>query len=1095
MTSHRFFPRMHRNVSVFMRAALPTVSFTCAVAAAQPLVLDNFETAGISGFADQWDTSFPHARTADAVHRSVLLRFPGSAAAVAERLAQGAVIARADVVFEYGEYEIVPARYQARHTYRAQWENKPPRWHYVAWPLRRPWAIADDVPAPTFNAFIDGAGYWQRYGARDETADRYPTRLGPTEVSQESPVGRMDVTALLTDDAYGETAGQRLRAFEEQGLILRKWETYDVRYADWSAYEWAVATGGHGLTFESARLEIQFADGTAQTVALPPSRDLADLAENLQQTGGGGRPTAVMPDAETIREMAENVAFRQPDWMPDWQWQRVQELRRLGGGSAYADAFESGDEAQYRRQIDAILAVLPRYWLGWGVQEQLLVWHQYREAMPEYVRDHMKSYWEAWLYPDLPNEQITVDPQGDAKFAWYEETQDWRGLFSFFRKRWTQGVGTMNFNHTACMGALLGGEMIDSEHAVRDGRTGLERMLLRFWTYLDGTSQEMLDDYYFSITFSAQKMFSDYAPAHLDRLMGEMIRDRAVELIASQYHPHTRRIVGTGGRVRMSNVLGYEQEGIYGVLHTLSPAGVLFHTDQPLNAKQRGMHLFGYDFPPGRVALQTRAAPWSPEWASHMVDAKPLPYSVTAANTIRGHFRNPPLWQRAYLGHHFTLASQDIGGGTAPITAQWHGGAAVATDADQLGTMTLRYNINTPHIAQTGGGYLPSHGDLAIFQHENRAIVTSKPLHDRERILNVAGDRGVRALYTTLALWKFAENHGWQLYVDGAAVDLAALPLTLRSGQVITMRDGHAYLGIVALPATDLGRDAEVVIEPGIPEPLGDRHRDVDVAPVLMINAYNLRQDQPVADQGDHWQRITQEAHGGFVIEMGDARSHGDFAAFQQHMAAARLTTEWKTEDRILHIRYESGGDLMEMGFGVDTLKPDPPHYPQAPGTQSDAIPYRRINGADAFLPDGIDRDTTLTQQGATGRLEKNGAVLDMEAGRKGYLKTEPESGTFIGYNPVPDLSDWALKVPGDVEVTADGKLGLARIAIRPAEGKLWIDQAYTDDQKNRPDIARRVLVFGLPAAPRVTRNGRPLPEPPAQIEVDGRVAFAVPLE
>jgi len=156
-----------------LKAALPALTIT-STAIAAPLIIDTSQTAGISGFANAWDKAFPNARTADAVHRSVLLRFPGSAEQIAERLAQDGRIAKADIVFEYEGFEPQPAGYDVRGHVPNALKKNPPRWHYVAWPLRRPWAISEDVPAPTFNAYLDGAGYWTKYGAQDEAADRYP---------------------------------------------------------------------------------------------------------------------------------------------------------------------------------------------------------------------------------------------------------------------------------------------------------------------------------------------------------------------------------------------------------------------------------------------------------------------------------------------------------------------------------------------------------------------------------------------------------------------------------------------------------------------------------------------------------------------------------------------------------------------------------------------------------------------------------------------------------------------------------------------------------------------------------------------------------
>ena len=52
----------------------------------------------------------------------------------------------------------------------------------------------------------------------------------------------------------------------------------------------------------------------------------------------------------------------------------------------------------------------------------------------------------------------------------------------------------------------LGGALIGSDAAMADGRHALEKLLLRFWAFLDGSTQELLDPYYLSITLSAQKM-------------------------------------------------------------------------------------------------------------------------------------------------------------------------------------------------------------------------------------------------------------------------------------------------------------------------------------------------------------------------------------------------------------------------------------------------------------------------------------------------------------------------------------------------------------------------------------------------------------
>src|ERR1700704_2888556 len=70
------------------------------------------ETATIDG--RMWDKPVVGGKTVDAVHRSVLLRFPAMAEAIAAKLAKGYAIVRADLLFAYDGYEIVPPEYTCR---------------------------------------------------------------------------------------------------------------------------------------------------------------------------------------------------------------------------------------------------------------------------------------------------------------------------------------------------------------------------------------------------------------------------------------------------------------------------------------------------------------------------------------------------------------------------------------------------------------------------------------------------------------------------------------------------------------------------------------------------------------------------------------------------------------------------------------------------------------------------------------------------------------------------------------------------------------------------------------------------------------------
>ncbi len=140
-------------------------------------------------------------------------------------------------------------------------------------------------------------------------------------------------------------------------------------------------------------------------------------------------------------------------------------------------------------------------------------------------------------------------------------------------------MGTMNFNHWAVAGTLLGGAVIGSDRLIKDGRHGLEYWPLRTWSWYDGSTQESIDHYYFSHSLTAQKIFADFGPEKIDRMMGQSIMAKSVEELASSYHPGLRRFVSTSGRTGIAYILGI-QDGLQAIMHTLSPSGTYTDFDK-----------------------------------------------------------------------------------------------------------------------------------------------------------------------------------------------------------------------------------------------------------------------------------------------------------------------------------------------------------------------------------------------------------------------------------------------------------------------------------------------------------------------------------
>jgi len=1131
--------RIIRSIGLAASAAV-LVSLTAAAAGQtqRELELDQPQTAGISGFRVLWNEPIvlsaevepptiktypfgpgpqaswmPQARVQtagrgalvfDAVHRQMLVRFPEAAKRIADRLRQGAAIDKVHIILPYRDVELLPPDYTppaGGSFIGSKWADNPPRWHAVAWALRKPWH-ADAETGPTYNAYFNGTGYWEKYGAADETHDRYPQQFGPTEVSHEQPEGQLDVTAMLTGEAFGATPGQRLRRFAERGVIVRKWETYDV--ALWKgSYEWTTATGGRGILIDKPKLIVTFKPGPRQDVSLPPATDFGDLAQQLERSGEGGKPTAVMPDPQAFEQLEARFGYQQPPWMPDWQWERVAQLIDLGGDQPFPQTYE-----EYEKWVDDQLGILPRRWAGFNAVEWAQNYLLYSPAMPEPLRDHWKQYWRAWLMPERDREDLVHGyVGGKAAQEYYQRTRDWRGNFSVYRT-YTHDMGTMNFNHWAVAGVLLGGAILEDEQLIREGRHGLNHLLLRLWSWYDGSTQESIDHYYFAHSLTAQKLFADLGPKRIDRMMGQMMIAKSLEELTSAFHPGLRRFISPSQRTSMTYVFGL-QDGLSYILHTLSQDGTLTDleagrewlksgkpTDTPLPSDVPPL---GYQYPPGAVAQQTLNGPWGPPWIHHMLNDKPLPYRSTVTFKKWGQFRKTPLFRRSYQGHNYGLASVDIAQeATVPVMAQWRREDKLAQSMTDLATLTVRFGINqtefldTKHIryndegkrvGQNPNGTIGTHGGYPItVQHDNTMLIFASPLKGVP-YRSYYGPRRkdpIRSLQTSIALFDFQPGGPtWRLYRNGEPID--QLPARAEAGDRLTIHDGVTYLGIIPMPSTDLGRDAEIVITDQTGDPVELEGRSM-LKPTLVIHQYLYRRDEPLTEQQRQSEQV-DHAHGGFVIEVADRHDFEDFAAFERHLQDASLEASPVDDGPQVDVTYTTGDRRIDVRF-------DPSYNNQ--NNVSLAFPRREVNGEPMYLPKGLDRDTTLTQQGSRGRLVKNGATLLTEPGRMAYLQTEPTTRSYAAYNPFPDLNLMRLETPGGAVIQSDARMGLTRVIYQPDSRRLNIEHAVLPEHANRQDLATAIVVSGITDAPEAIVNERAVE--PIRAEHAGDPIWIVPL-
>ena len=1068
------------------------------------LVIEAAECAGISGFRADWDRAAPLAAdgatkpregepvnrgagpvadwrdpakpgaiACDAVHRSLLVRFPGAAERIATALGQGKTIVRAELVLPYRGSEVFPIADYANPAGMSflgrQWADKEPRWHVVAWALKQPW-IADREIGPTYNAYINGAGYWAGFGAREAGKDRVAAAFGPAPLNKETPEARLDITASLNDPAFGADAGARLRRLADCGFLVRKWEVYDASY--WGGgYEWATATGPRALLLGAPKLVLTVGAGKAAAIKLPPAADVRGLAKQLAG-GKGGKPTAVFPDAGQFAAWSAKLGRVQPKGMDDATWKRLQELwaqddKRHGFPATY-------DE--YAKWIDGMLANAPRRWAGFDAAEVGGIGLRCREALPAPVVEHLRLYWWAWLMPDREIGDLVQGYIGAKEAAAsYEKTRDWRGNFSVYRT-YCRAMGTMNFNHWATAGTLFGGALLESPRLLVEGEAGLRDWPLRQWTWFDGTSQETVDHYYLSHTLATQLPFASYSPTVEQRLMGQAILAKTVGELCSTYHPRLKRFTSSSCRTGLAYPL-FIQDGVSAIMHTIMPGGAL--TDLGRKTIGDGMPTIGHDFSPALAASLVLDAPWAPSWYGDMVASKPVPYQSTAAYKMWGGYAQTPLWKRSFQGRHYGVGSIDIAGSDqVPFLLNWRRSDQEVTSSEDLAMLTGRFGVNRTELLDSiwhssknrnpNGIVGNQGGPLHSIQHRNRLIVLSSPSKglNNER----AAPAEITSIQTTLGLITLHE--GWKLLLDGKPV---TPPVMAKAGQRLVIHDGIAYVGIIPLPGTDLGRDAEIeVVADGVSTEMQGGGK---LAEALRINAYNYR-GAPLPK--DEWSSDkVDDAWGGFCIQAGDASEWKDVAAFDAQLAKGQVTAAWDAAKRRVDISWALGGDTLACAF-----------VPAAPVGQptTQSMPERTINGKWLYLAAGLERECDLSAMGTSGKFEKNGGIFEGEAGRMGYLLTDPAHGIYEAWSPFPEPGALALIVPGGGRIEAIGKVGITRITAFTKQNRVEIDGAVPG-----PDRATMTVLSGFPAGVTVLHNGQPVKT--VDSKVDGKAVLLVPLD
>ncbi len=531
--------------------------------------------------------------------------------------------------------------------------------------------------------------------------------------------------------------------------------------------------------------------------------------------------------------------------------------------------------------------------------------------------------------------------------------------------------------------------------------------------------------------------------------MGRSMLTKSIATLAECYHPHLHRLISVSSQAN-SAARAMRADVLQFPLHTLSHAGTL---DETGKADSGNNAPFDPSLSPAWVAQAAVSNPWAPEWMSGLIDHKPLPYESTATFTDGEQFRRQPRYTRCYLGQFYGLASIDVNdSGTVPVLAQWQRTTANPAGAQDLGMLMILGGSDPAKGPETR-----SNGHSAVLQQRNKLIVLTAPggqfddVHSR--------------LATTLELFSLQKNPTWTICVDDQP--LTALPAHLSASSRIIIKDGGCYLGIIPLPATDPRRDEEIVVQDGRKPGANNGAESCRRSPSPAWSSVRI----PALSS--RW-RMSANTH--------------NSATSSATCARIIWRSNWEEKDETLQLALKSGGDTLELGY-----RPPRQRTAAAGVAPDDAFTYRRVNGRWPYLPPGIERDSTLSVQGSTGRLEKNDAELTCDPGKMAYLLTDTQDGCYAAYHPLLDPTAWSLSFPGGIHIDADGKVSLLSITAQPRENKLTIDYAACEEQ-DTAEMATALLVSGLHANPQIFVNGQPAVGTIEAAILEGRRVLIIPL-
>ena len=211
-------------------------------------------------------------------------------------------------------------------------------------------------------------------------------------------------------------------------------------------------------------------------------------------------------------------------------------------------------------------------------------------------------------------------------------------------------------------------------------------------------------------------------------MAGWSIMPRRSTTWPAAYHPHLKKLLGPASRTYYEHVLG-EQDGLYHILHVLSPRGALSDTDtgdlpaltmppsDPKGKTPRPISAWGHDYPPATVALNSMSGPWADPWIAEWIDEKPLPWSALLEKKTD----DGGDWVSTYFGENYGLTSIRRTPQRIHVLGQWRRKAELPSTMRDIGTLDLRIGFNQTQIGDDGAGVISQQGVYRAYQHRQQA--------------------------------------------------------------------------------------------------------------------------------------------------------------------------------------------------------------------------------------------------------------------------------------------------------------------------------------------------------------------------------------